>query len=309
MRFNKYGRELDLILLLSDNALHSAQELAERLDITRRNVYNYLEYLRECGFILIKCGTNYRLDRSSPFFRRLHENIALTEEEAAYVVRLVESVGRKRFVAESVRAKLVRQFNLADRSDPTLMQRLNRNLSTLKAAIAQKRMVTLHDYSSPHSGSVSDRIVEPFMLMNDGRDARCHELKTHVNKTFKVSRMASVELLDVPWICEMQHKQLYTDIFMFSGEERHHVVLSLGQLSHNLMVEEYPASVACIHPSDEQGRWTFEADVVSLLGIGRFVLGLYDDIRVLGDDDFKTYIQGKIEQFHHADAAKQDTDF
>lgn len=300
MRMNKYGRELDLILLLSDNSTHTAQEMADRLGITRRNLYNYLEYLRECGFLLVKTGVSYRLDRSSPFFRRLHETIALTEDEAAFIVRQLNDNECKGFVADSIRAKLVRQFSLADRSDPGLMQRMTRNLGNLRAAMAQKCMVTLHDYSSPHSATVSDRIVEPFLLMNDGRDVRCHELSTHENKTFKVSRMGSVEVMDVPWICEAQHKQVYTDIFMFSGEERHYVILSLGQLSHNLMVEEYPAAVAHMSKEENNGRWRFEADVVSLLGIGRFVIGLYDDIQVLGDDAFQSFIRTKIEHLRQS---------
>ena len=49
MRMDKYGRELDLILLLTDNANYTTQQLADRLGITRRNVYYYLDYLRDCG--------------------------------------------------------------------------------------------------------------------------------------------------------------------------------------------------------------------------------------------------------------------
>ena len=30
------------------------------------------------------------------------------------------------------------------------------------------------------------------------------------------------------------------------------------------------------------------------MGIGRFVMGLYDDIKVLGDEQFKTYINEKV---------------
>ena len=42
-------------------------------------------------------------------------------------------------------------------------------------------------------------------------------------------------------------------------------------------------------------QWLFAADVASYLGIGRFVLGLYRDITVLGDDSFKAYIQSEID--------------
>ena len=31
------------------------------------------------------------------------------------------------------------------------------------------------------------------------------------------------------------------------------------------------------------------------MGIGRFVMGLYDDIKVLGDEQFKAYIKEKVD--------------
>lgn len=295
MRMNKYGHELDLILLLTENHSYTTQELADRLGITRRNLYYYLEYLRDSGFVLIKNGYTYRLDRSSPFFKRLHENIALTRNEAAYVHRLLDSTEKHDYQALTIRAKLERQFHLEELSDPAVMRRINRNVQQLKKAIAEKKMVTLKAYSSPHSKTVADRIVEPFMLMNGGSDIRCHELRSHENKTYKISRMQEVEIMDLPWICEDQHREVYTDIFNFSGEQRLHVSLRLGQLSHNLLVEEHPGAEPFVKQLDDN-TWQADIDVVSYHGIGRFVLGLFDDIDILGDKGFISYLQEKTKR-------------
>ena len=188
--------------------------------------------------------------------------------------------------------KLSRSYGLTDISNPEVRKTVNRNVAVLKDAIAAKRVVKLCSYSSPHSATVSDRIVEPFLLMNNGLEVRCHDLSSHTNKTFKVSRMKGVEVMDVGWMYEKEHKQVYTDVFMFSGEECRRVELRLGQLSHNLLVEEYPASESHITPDGE--RWIFAADVVSFHAVGRFVLGLYDDIEILGCDEFRAYINEKI---------------
>lgn len=192
-----------------------------------------------------------------------------------------------------MRQKLARAFNISDIANPEVQRRVDQCMARLKEAIAARRMVVLRKYSSPHSHSVSDRIVEPYMMMNDGRDVRCYEISSHINKTFKLSRMESVDILDVPWTFEPMHKDLYTDMFMFSGEQRHTVTLHLGQLSHNLMIEEYPQSEQCITANDD-GSWTFHTDVASFLGIGRFVLGLYDDIEIIGCPQFIDYIKEKI---------------
>lgn len=298
MRMDKFGHELDLLLMLTENRDYTALQMAERLGITRRNLYYYLDYLRDCGFNVIKSGTNYRLDRRSPFFRKLHENIALSDDEAVYLHRLLQSADKGDEKARAISVKLERMFHIEELSDPVVVKRVSRNAHVLKEAMSQRHMVMLKDYSSPHSQSVSDRIVEPFLWMNNQLDIRCYELRSHSNKTFKLSRMASVEILDVEWLHEDEHRQVYTDIFMFSGEERHHVRLRLGQLAHNLLVEEYPQAEPYITQEGES-QWLLEADMVSFLGIGRFVLGLMDDIEVLEDADFKAYLQRKVHEMQN----------
>lgn len=295
MRNGKYGNELKLILLLTENKNYTAQELADKLNITRRNLYNYLEYLRFSGFDVQKSGVYYRLGRSSAFFRKLTENMALSQDEATYILHMLNN-NKLDFYAHSIRQKLIRQFNLADVRTPEVLSAINRHTEVLKEAMNRKCMCMLRNYSSPHSKTVSDRIVEPFLFMNNGLDIRCHEIKSHTNKTFKLARIGEVELLDVEWIAEKEHKQVFTDLFMFSGEERHTVTLLLDQLARNLIVEEYPASVTCISPVDDDPRhWLFTTDVASYLGIGRFVMGLFNHIKVMGDDNFKLYIRNEVE--------------
>lgn len=176
---------------------------------------------------------------------------------------------------------------------------MNDCVAKLREAMATRKMVVLHKYASPHSNTVTDRIVEPYQLMNDERDVRCHEIRSHENKTFRLSRMESVEIIDVPWTFDDRHKQMYTDMFMFTGEQRYTVKMRMGLLSYNLMVEEYPQSAKCF-TADGDTVWVFEGEVVSFLGIGRFVLGLYEDIEVIGCEEFKAYLAGKIKSMNKA---------
>ena len=137
-------------------------------------------------------------------------------------------------------------------------------------------------------------MVEPFLFLNAEMDIRCFEINSHTNKTFKTSRAASVEMTDVEWLNEKSHKAIFTDIFMFSGEDRLPVKLKLGRLSHSILLEEYPMAEAYVTPADDPDHWIFSSDVASYLGIGRFVLGLYHDIEVLGNPDFVAYIYNKV---------------
>ena len=85
MRHDKLGRELELIILLTRNADYTAQDLCEKLGVTRRNLYYYLDFLRYAGFEVIKHGYYYRLGRRSRFFTRLREGIDFTENEAVFI--------------------------------------------------------------------------------------------------------------------------------------------------------------------------------------------------------------------------------
>lgn len=295
MEPNPIPRIINLIAYLTNPCSHTAQQLADMLGVSRRNVYNYLHTLDGCGFHIIREGSRYRLDPQSAFFKRIHENIPLSDTEAEYICHTLAEANSTDTMAARLRTKLVRHFGLDDLvADPQSVQRVNDTKATLRQAMRMERIVKICDYSSPHSHTISDRYVEPFLFMSGGHDVRCYEITTHQNKTFKLSRMGGVEILADSWFNKASHRQMYTDIFMFSGEERHTVNLRLGQLSRNLMVEEYPLAEPFITPCGDARHWMLTTDVVSFLGIGRFVMGLYDDIDIIGGDDFRQYIDAKL---------------
>ena len=284
-----------LIGLLGGSEGLSVREISQKMDVPLRTVYNNLNSLEQNGFTLLKTGTRYRVDPRSPFFRNIGASIPLTETEAEMVCRILATFDESNTIVLSAKDKLMRYYGFTSMASPDSQERRERKLDVINEAIVKKQMVLIKGYSSPHSSTTKDRIVEPFLVMNGGMDIRCHEISSRMNKTFKLSRMTDVELLDVSWIHEEAHRKVYTDLFMFSGEETHHVRLLMGQLSHNVMHEEYPRSERYFSQHDER-RWLFETDVVSYLGIGRFVLGLYDDVEVLGDENFKTYLAEKIQK-------------
>jgi len=145
----------------------------------------------------------------------------------------------------------------------------------------------------------------------------CCGVRSGRNKTFKVSRMTDVVMLDLEWGNEARHKQVFTDFFMFSGEERLPVKLRLDLLAYNLMIEEYPKSAdfiveealadeadgagnaddtSIVAPRKDAKHWIFSADFASYIGISRFVLGLYNHIDVLESREFKEYLREEVQK-------------
>lgn len=296
MRHDKLERELTLLLLLTENRHYDVETLCRRLSISRRMFYYYLESFRDWGFIVEKWGKCYAIDRESPYLKRLFELVNFTEEEALTLLSILDKVDERNALAARVRQKLNRFYDLHILDNPALREQVAHRVSVLYDAIKRKRVVKIVGYASPHSDTVSDRVVEPFLLLNDNNDVRCHELSSGQSKTFKLSRMRDVILLDLSWSRESAHKRVFTDVFMFSGEERMPVEVRLDRLAYQVFIEEYPRAVRFVTPEDDS-HYVLRVEVVSYLGIGRFVLGLYDHVEVLGDDAFLAYVRNTLRRF------------
>ena len=293
MRFDKLKKQLELLILLSDGRNYTIEELCERMELSRRNFYYLLDFIKHAGFIVFKNQGCYHIDRRSPFFTQLLQTIQFTDRDVKTIHSVLTMAGNDSEMVNQLRQKLENAYSLSVSADSPVRRQMDSNLKMLRKAMSEKKTVRLVGYSSPHSHTVKDRIVEPFLLLHDNQDVRCHELVSGANKTFKISRMTGVEMLDTPWLHEDSHRQVFTDIFMFSSEERHRVRLRLGQLSHNLFMEEYPQGAHYVTPN-EDGSWLLDIEVCDYRGLGRFVFGLFKDIEVVEGEGFKAYMKDEI---------------
>jgi predicted DNA-binding transcriptional regulator YafY len=293
MRHDKLERELNLLLLLTENHNYTVPEICDRVQISRRNFYYYLDFFRLAGFKVEHSKPYYRVSKDSPFFRKIDEVVHFTEDEAITMRRILDKTGDQSIQVERLRRKLDRLYDLQILDNEEMQEQLAHNVTTLYEAIKRQVAVKLVNYSSPHSNTTSNRIVEPFLLMNGNREVRCFELSSGINKTFKLSRMEDVQLLDVTWEHQNEHHKIFTDIFMFSDEKQWTVTLLMGRLSSSILLEEYPKARKYLTQQDET-HWQLELPVCSFIGIGRFVMGLFEDIEVQGCNEFKEFLNNKI---------------
>lgn len=293
MRHDKLERELNLLLLLTENHNYTVPEICDRVQISRRNFYYYLDFFRLAGFKVEHSKPYYRVSKDSPFFRKIDEVVHFTEDEAITMRRILDKTGDQSIQVERLRRKLDRLYDLQILDNEEMQEQLAHNVTTLYEAIKRQVAVKLVNYSSPHSNTTSNRIVEPFLLMNGNREVRCFELSSGINKTFKLSRMEDVQLLDITWEHQNKHHKIFTDIFMFSDEKQWTVTLLMGRLSSSILLEEYPKARKYLTQQDET-HWRLELPVCSFIGIGRFVMGLFEDIEVQGCNEFKEFLNNKI---------------
>lgn len=279
----KIERLLRLMKLLTANTTYTVDELAERLDMSRRTIYRYIDTFREAGFVIKKTGEHIRLDKTSPHFKEISQLVHFTEEEALILKRAIESVDDTNVLKQNLKRKLYSIYDNKTLANTVVKGPLAGNVHTLIEAIEQGRQVVLHDYRSSHGGRVSDRRVEPFSFTTNYVQVWCYEAASGTCKSFKTARIGQVELLDEPWQHREAHREGFTDIFRMNGEKRLRVELELGLRACNLLCEEFPLAEREIKPLGDE-RWLLDTEVADFAGIGRFVVGLLDDIRILSPE-------------------------
>ena len=298
MELEKLSRQLQLMLMLTQNTSYSVEELGKELGMSRRTIYRYLDAFKSLDFVVKKTGTRYRLDYSSPFYKRLLSGIQFTEDEAITICQVLNTVYDNSPQIRHLRQKLMHIYTPEVLAKHGVSERFASNLSALFQCIREERVCVLKGYNSPSSDKTSDRIVEPYMFLNENNEVRCYEIASRTNKTFKISRMANVQPLDLLWAHKADHKPFHTDLFHFSGEERHRVTLLMGRLSTSLLLEEFPAVEGHLK-EEKDGRHRLETEVCSYKGIGRFVMGLGDDIEVVNSPDFVKYLKEKVQSLQN----------
>lgn len=161
MELEKFDRQLRLMLLLTHNQTMTVEDISEQLKMSKRSIYRYIDAFKQMGFIVEKEGSCYRIDHRSNFFNEITERIHFTDDEAITINQVLNAVYDNSPQVRHLRAKLSSLYDFNVLANHGIDNHIARNLSTLFTAVQMERMVILCGYTSPHSGKVSDRLVEP----------------------------------------------------------------------------------------------------------------------------------------------------
>jgi predicted DNA-binding transcriptional regulator YafY len=167
------------------------------------------------------------------------------------------------------------------------------NVISLKGAIKNKEQVIFHGYRSSNSDNIRDRLLEPFAFTSNYNYVWCYDIEAKSSKTFKVARIKEVKITDKKWKNEKLHKRNEIDVFRIGGEKTIPVKLTLSLMAYNLLLEEYPLSEKFLMKS-EDNKYMFDGWVCDFNGIGRFVLGMMDQVEIISPKSFKDYLNNKI---------------
>ena len=293
----KVERLLRLMKLMTANVNYTVEDLAERLDTSYRSIYRYIDTFKNAGFVVHKLeGGVYKLGKESRYFKDISQLVHFTDEEAHIFNQLLEGLDDTNMLKQNLRRKLTTVYNSTAMAASIVKGKNAQNVNRLQEAIEGCRQVVLVDYASSHAGVTRNRVVEPFGFTTNYVQLWCYEPDSAMNKLFKVARIGSVEVLDAEWQHADRHEQGYIDIFRMTGFEQHSVRVRLGMLARNLLIEEYPLAERDITPIDAT-HWLLDTKVCNYRGVGRFVMGLLDDVEIVDSPEFEAYVNGLIDQY------------
>lgn len=292
----KIERLLRLMKMLTANNRYTIEDLASKLDMSARTVYRYIDTFREAGFVVKKSGNYIKLDKQSPYFKDISQLVHFTDEEAHILKSAIESIDENNVIKQNLKSKLYSVYDYKILAECVTKGSNAKNVNSIVEAMENRKQIVLKNYKSANSGHISDRIIEPYEFTTNYIQVWGYELESGINKIYKISRIGEVQILDKEWENESEHKTAFMDIFRYSSFNRYPVKLQMGLRAASLLIEEYPLSEKYLTKTSET-QYILETDVASFEGVGRFVLGLLDDIEVLHSDEFVEFLQKRIDLF------------
>ena len=287
----KIERMLRLMQLLSGNINYTLDEMAEKLELSRRSIFRYIDTFRGAGFVVQRLGDGYyKMTTYNKEFADLSQLVYFSEEEAIVVSHLIENLDAANALKAGLKQKLAAVYDSTSISDFIEVKDKSEIVEALANAVRGKRQAVLHDYASAHSGETKDYVVEPYKFTKGFVDIIAYDTAAGINKVFKISRVGAVKMLE-GWEFESRHEEKIIDSFRMSGSPVEHVKLRLSLRAKNLLTEEYPVTGSGVYQNKR--TWYWEGDVNSLQGVGRFVIGLSEDVVVEEGPQLKAWLVEK----------------
>ncbi|MEX0813649.1 MAG: WYL domain-containing protein [Chitinophagales bacterium] len=291
----KIFRIFNLIARLRAPLGSSKTALANDLGVSTRTIERYFELLQSIGFDIAQNKNRFRIENLSNKNLEYENSIVFSLEEAALVRNsLLDHSSGNHILRKSLLEKLYALTDIEEIGTELQALQSSKNISEIRAAIKNKQQVILKNYSSANSHTEKDRLVEPIRFIQYYRYLMAFEVSTKRIKQYKCDRFPTAEILPKKWKHEHLHQIQSTDIFGMSGNEDFKVKLGLSKRAAKLLSEEYPESSHLI--VEKKGKRIFETKVYSNKGIGRFVMGLIDEIEVLEPESLKVYIREKVKK-------------
>lgn len=285
-----------LIRLLNTPPAKDVKQLVRRLDSSSSRVYEYLKLLERLGY---KIQTDERHRKSLELSFPSSGKSVLEANDLAYLQEILQPLGGQSPQAAAILQKFNLNLSMIPLADVLPKLYANQIRQVIQTGIDNGWRLMLRRYRSLTSNTVEDRYVEPMEITPDYKYLIAWDLDKDRQSQFKLERIEDVDLLSKEVVTPGRIPSPI-DIFGLTSDEIpghrwHQVKLELSPLAHHLIVEEFPLSRQFIRSNRQPV--IFDGIVRHWKGIGRFVLGLPGEIKVIDPPAFIDYLKKRRDNF------------
>jgi len=288
----KMERMLRLLLMLSQGIKYSFQELAIKLNLSERTIRRYIETFENVGFAVEKEQGYLYIKKLEKPFKDLSDLLFFTEEEAFIIRRAIHNIEENNLLKQNLVKKLYSLYDYGKVADTIVKREYTEIVHNLICAINEKKQIILRSYRSANSQIVRDRLVEVFAFTNNFVSVWAYDPGSRTNKLFKTTRIKSIDITDKNYQFEKEHVKNNIDVFRISTKNKIDVILKLNLRAYNLLIEEFPLTEEYIETQDDKNH-LFNGWVCNFEGIGRFILGLPNEVEIISPLELQSYVKEK----------------
>lgn len=267
------------------------QTLARAFEVNVRTIERYIVLIKDLGFNVVQHGKRFRIELIEKSGFKQEEYIVFSLEEAKVIKDALLSYNPAGPLRNILLDKLYTMTDIDDLA--VTMSKLNHanTISIINVAIKNRYQVVLKAYNSAQS-KASDRLVEPIRFHTYYQYLTAYEVKARRVKTFKTDRIAGAEITRNQWVHEKRHHSLGVDPFGISGDKPVKVHLRLQKRAWQLLCEEHPEAAPDVV---KKGKlWDYKGEVYGFEGVGRFALGLIDQVEVKRPEGLRGWVSLRL---------------
>ncbi|GAB4133870.1 MAG: hypothetical protein Fur0027_22320 [Raineya sp.] len=267
--------------------------LSEKINVSKRTMRRYLE--EELGNI----GFEVEKDKQKKIYKISEKNVplqlsyGLTQTEITFLKDLLLAHS-KYPLAENILNKVLEKVekehfaeNIAKINDIEVIRKLTQ-------AIQEKKKVILEDYYSIASETIKSREVEPLAFAQRFTQIRAYEAQKQMVVSFNIRRIRDVKIL--PQNQTFQGEVYPTDPFGLTDKQEIYIELELSKKAYFLLQDEFPVAQKYLKKGND--AFFYKGFVRSFKGVGRFILSLPGEVKILHPASLQEFLQEEIKKFN-----------
>ncbi len=276
---------------------------------TRRQVHEKLGIVAKNSKVFDRCkeaieGAGITVDRNDKHryavipktgFKELIHLSPLSDEDKVSLKSALQTFGLAK--SHSLYNKIETLLDFQSLGLEALRRPEIEKIDAIEGARRNKQRVKLIRYRSKTSNTELDRLVEPFDLQTEIGTLLAYDVDKMRTAHFKLARMERVEVLDDPWMYEMQHQHHPSDLFEIVDVRKVNVNLRLRVAAYSDLIEKHPQARSYIRPANEEGIFDLQAPVNhKFIGLLPFLLANWRNVTILGPAELRERVKEEVRE-------------